>query len=57
MGKRTSAMKDETRRSRIRQMISAGYTNAKIAKELGISYVHAARLAEQERAELAKDGA
>ena len=54
MGKRAEAMKDATQRSRVRQMIEAGYSVAKIMKALGTSYVHTARLVEQEREALTR---
>ena len=43
-------------RMRVRQMLAAGYSVSRIAKETGKSHTHAKRIAEQERAELAKDG-
>lgn len=49
MGKKADAMKSAIQRARVRQMIEAGYSVAKIMKALGTSYVYTARLVEQER--------
>lgn len=50
MGKRSDKFRSETLRARVRQMIEAGYSVARMVKETGQSAKHVARIVEQERA-------
>lgn len=45
MSAKGSRRKADVLKARIRQMVEAGKSVSAIAKELGISYVHAARVA------------
>lgn len=55
MGNRAARRKGALLRARIRQMIEAGYSTARMVKETGASYVHVARLEAQEREALEAD--
>lgn len=44
----------ETFRARVRELLAAGYSFARIAKETGESYTHTERVASQERADMEK---
>ena len=48
MGKRSDRMASETLRARVRQMLAAGYSIARMAKETGKSVVHITRIVGQE---------
>ena len=49
-GTKAERRKAESFRARVRQMLAAGYSVARIAKETGKSYAHAEMIAAQERA-------
>jgi uncharacterized protein YerC len=49
-------LKSDALRARIRQMIEAGYSDARIVRETGHSLAHVQRVASQERAELERCG-
>lgn len=53
MGKRGDHFKSQQLRARVRQMLEAGYSEARMARETGQSARHIALIAGQERVELA----
>ncbi len=53
-GTKSERRKAESFRLRVRQMLAAGYSVARIAKESGKSQKHTALIAAQERSELEK---
>lgn len=52
MGKRGSKFNSDLLRARVRQMLAAGFSEARIVKETGKSAAHIARIAGQERDEM-----
>lgn len=52
MGKRGSKFNSDLLRARVRQMLAAGFSEARIVKETGKSATHIARIAGQERSEM-----
>lgn len=49
-GKKAKKLQADTFRAKVRQMLAAGYSEARIAKETGKSLAHVSRIAAQERA-------
>lgn len=55
MSKRRERQSDDIFRRRVRQMVTAGYADSRIAKETGKSITHVRLVAAQERAELTNE--
>ena len=48
MGKKSDKRSSDQFRAKVRELLAAGFSVAKIAKETGKSYTHTKRIAEQE---------